>query len=319
MFKNFSPLALSVLGRQSELIELALTYHFEGIEIDMEDFAKRAELRGLDHSRRLLDSAKIKIGEFQITTRWESEDIVFGVDLDKLPRLAEIANSIGAHGAYVTAMPATDAMSYDECLEFHRKRFTDIAAVFHKQGLKFGIGLQAAPSYRVDKKTPFIFEAAPLLQLIASVDSPNAGLALDTWQWRLGGGTLDQLRELGGDRIACVRMSHPVGEIGDEPDERQQDFPGQEGDTFNLEVLKLLAEIGYDGPVTPIAHPSQFKGRTRDKIVQSAAEGLNTMWEAAGLCPVEDEDEEGVAAASVVEDEGADGAAEKSAVGEQEA
>jgi len=54
-----------------------------------------------------------------------------------------------------------------------------------------------------------------------------------------------------------------------------------------------LVEIGYDGPVTPIAHPSQFQGRTRDKIVQHAAEGLNAMWEAAGLCPDESEEEEG--------------------------
>ena len=35
MFKNFCPSALGINGRQSELIELALTYAFRGMDVDM--------------------------------------------------------------------------------------------------------------------------------------------------------------------------------------------------------------------------------------------------------------------------------------------
>ncbi len=35
MLKNFSPQSLGINGRQSELIELALTYGFTSMDIDM--------------------------------------------------------------------------------------------------------------------------------------------------------------------------------------------------------------------------------------------------------------------------------------------
>ena len=44
MFKNLNPSALGVSGHQSELIELALTYGFEGTDLNVADFATRARL-----------------------------------------------------------------------------------------------------------------------------------------------------------------------------------------------------------------------------------------------------------------------------------
>ena len=57
MYKNLCSEALGVSGRQSELIELALTYGFKGIDLDLVSFAKQVELRGLEHAGRFLESA----------------------------------------------------------------------------------------------------------------------------------------------------------------------------------------------------------------------------------------------------------------------
>ena len=41
MFKNLSPTALGITGHQSEIIELALTYGFGGVDLNVTDFATR--------------------------------------------------------------------------------------------------------------------------------------------------------------------------------------------------------------------------------------------------------------------------------------
>ena len=55
MFKNLNPSFLGVTGHQSEIIELALTYGFAGMDLDVADFATRARLRGMPYARRLID------------------------------------------------------------------------------------------------------------------------------------------------------------------------------------------------------------------------------------------------------------------------
>ena len=41
MYKNLNTEILGITGRQSEIIELALTYGFRGIEIDIADLRRR--------------------------------------------------------------------------------------------------------------------------------------------------------------------------------------------------------------------------------------------------------------------------------------
>lgn len=43
MYHNLNPAALGITGRQSELIELALTYGFGGLELDIAGIVKRRE------------------------------------------------------------------------------------------------------------------------------------------------------------------------------------------------------------------------------------------------------------------------------------
>ena len=66
MFKNLNPLAIGVSGHQSEIIELALTYGFAGMDLNMAEFASRARLKGMPYAKRLIQSAKIRIGTFPL-------------------------------------------------------------------------------------------------------------------------------------------------------------------------------------------------------------------------------------------------------------
>ena len=57
MLKNFSPAALGINGRQSELIELALTYGFTGMDVDMHEMLRRAQRTILEVAAKYLEAA----------------------------------------------------------------------------------------------------------------------------------------------------------------------------------------------------------------------------------------------------------------------
>ena len=66
MFKNLNLEVLGVSGRTSEIIELALSFGFKGVDLDLVNFQQQVQVNGLARARRLLDSAKLKIGTFRL-------------------------------------------------------------------------------------------------------------------------------------------------------------------------------------------------------------------------------------------------------------
>ena len=60
-------------------------------------------------------------------------------------------------------------------------------------------------------------------------------------------------------------------------------LPGETGVIDTAAALVALAEMGYDGPVTPAPDKSQLRGMRRDAIVKAAGEKLDAVWKRAGL------------------------------------
>ncbi|MEL6109875.1 MAG: hypothetical protein AAFU85_28020, partial [Planctomycetota bacterium] len=59
MLKNFSPKALGINGRQSELIELALTYGFRSMDIDMYEMLRRTQRTSAEDAAKFIKAAMI--------------------------------------------------------------------------------------------------------------------------------------------------------------------------------------------------------------------------------------------------------------------
>ncbi len=74
MYKNLNPEMLGITGRQSEIIELALTYGFRGIDIDMVDLVKRCSRSSFESSARFLVSSKLKVGGFEAPIDIDADD-----------------------------------------------------------------------------------------------------------------------------------------------------------------------------------------------------------------------------------------------------
>ncbi len=292
MFKNLSPSAIGVTGHQSEIIELALTFGFHSMDLDSVDFATRASLRGMPYARRLIDSAKgrmesFRMGTFELPMQWEVSDEVFNSELEKLPEYAQAAAEVGCTRCVATVPPAGDELPYHENFEFHRGRFSAICAALQPAGVTFGAGFQGAEYLRKDRAFQFIHDLDAMTLLLKMIDAPNMGLVLDVWDLVVSGGSIDSIRNLPLQQIVAVQLADfPADVAMPELDQNSRLLPGSENGQVDMAgALTILAEMGYDGPVTLKPSRRVFESRKRDVVVRQTGEALTKVWRAAGLTP----------------------------------
>lgn len=284
MFRNLSTDSLGVSGRQSEIIELALSFGFKGVDLDLLDFQEQVKVNGLPRARRLLDSAKLKIGTFRLPLVWDDTDEIYQQGLQALGESLKLAADVGATRAITSLAPANDTRPYHENFEFHRRRLTALGEVLAPHGMRLGIELLSSAAARKDRAYQFIYTLDALAMLVSMIRSTNVGIVLDPWQIRAGGGTLDDAQKIGPTRIVAVYLSDapadvPPAELTDE----QRLLPGETGTIDSAAVLTRLAEWGFDGPVTPRAHKSHVVAMRREQVVKLAGQRLDEAWKSAGL------------------------------------
>lgn len=284
MFKNLDAKALGLSATQSETIELALSFGFRGIDLDIADFAKEVKAYGLPKARRLIDSAKLKIGSFLLPIEWQRES-GFDDELKKLAELAALAASIGARRAVTVVAPGNDERPYHENFEFYGRRLTELGRALAQHGLKLGVGFDASAAARQGKSFEFIRDLEALLVLLSTVHSENVGLWLDVWQvWASGAPVEQACGKLTRGRIVYVSLSDADTRLSDPRQPEARRLPGETGAIDSAAILTKLAELGYDGPVTPVPG-GNLSALRRDQLVKLAGEKLEAAWKASGLGP----------------------------------
>jgi sugar phosphate isomerase/epimerase len=285
MFKNLCASALGLSGHQSEVIELALTFGFQGIDIDIGEFATRVKLRGVPYARRLIESAKLRLGSFALPLELDADDAVFDKKLAKLPEYAQVAADIGCMRSVTFVAPASEKLPYHENFEFHRLRVGAVAKVLEPAGVRLAVGFRAAEYLRKGQTFQFIHDLDALGLLLNMSGAPNVGLALDVWDLQVAAGSLDAIRKLPPAQIVTVDLANvPAGVAAAELQESSRLLPSAEGGLIDMpSVLLALSEIGYDGPVTVKPSRSVFRNQRREMIVKETGDSLTKPWKAAGL------------------------------------
>jgi sugar phosphate isomerase/epimerase len=286
MYKNLNPSALGISGTQNEIIELALSHGFKGLDLDLVDFQEQVQIRGLAQARRLLDSAKLKLGSFALPIAWGAEEATFGRELERLRELAELARTMGCLRSTLTVEPASDERPYHQNFEFHRKRLAEIGAMLETFGIALGVGFDATAGQRQGRAYEFIHDLDALLTLLRMVGRTNVGLSVDLLHWHLAGAGAEAIRRLSGEQIVAVAVCDLAADAtAESAGNEARRLPGETGTIDVVAVLTALSEVGYDGPVTPWPHAGVFRGRRRDDIVRQAGAALEAAWKEAGLSP----------------------------------
>jgi sugar phosphate isomerase/epimerase len=284
MLKNFSPSALGINGRQSELIELALTYGFTGMDVDMHEMLRRAQRTNVEDAAKYLEAAKIEVGGFELGTDLDADEEAFTSELGGLHPIADMAKQLGATRGYIRVPAATNRLPYHEYFDIQGTRLGQIAEVLETRGIKLGVGFSAGKELEEGKEFAFIRNVEGFLALVNSVTGSNVGLLLDTWDWVVGEGAMEELRKVPVEKLVAVRL----GTLNSEAEAAKaassdRVLPEQEGALNHVEVIKHLAEIGFEGPVSPSASNQSYKGQTRESIVQRAQEAVDGISKEAGL------------------------------------
>jgi len=278
MFKNLSPSAIGVFGRQSELVEIALTHRFKGLEIDITEVLRRAQGTNAQQAGRYLSSAAMRIGGFELPIRWAGEEKDFRADLAQAGLILEICAVLGADRCYTTLAPTCEQRPFHENFQFCVERLRQVADVLAPSNVRLALNFLAAQSDRADGGFEFIHQAEPLLLLINSVQRDNVGLLLDAWHWQVGGGDLEKLRTLRGEQVVSVRLSDiPAGTDLANITNDQRAVPGEGGAIDAASYVSALDEMGFDGPVAVASWPGLSKGQTRESIVSKASAILDSL------------------------------------------
>lgn len=295
MFKNLNPSALGLSGHQSEVIELALTYGFGGMDLNLVEFATRVKLRGMPYARRLIDSAKLRLGTFALPFGLESDDETFKRDLERLKLYAQMAAEVGCTRAVVTIAPTSEKLPYHENFELHRRRLVEVGGLLASSGVRLGVGFRATSSSPNGQALQFIHDFEALSLLVKMVGSPNVGILLSVWDLYVSGGSIENLRGLSAQQIVAVELAgapadRPLAGLGEE----SRKLPAPEGAIDLASVLALLSEKRYQGPITLMPNRKTLDTSRRDAAVRAAADGLNRLWKTAVLTA----DEKAVATAT---------------------
>ena len=287
MYKNLSTGGLGITGHQSEIIELALSFGFQGMDLDMTEFTEQVKLYGLSHARRLIDSARIRLGQFRLPIAWDEEndeDASFEADVDQFAGIVETAAEIGLQRCVTGVRPASDQRPYHENFEFHRKRLTRIAEVLQPKGIQLGLEFSAVPELRKGRAFQFIHSFDALVQLAKAVSTGNVGVVIDLWHLHVAGNKVEECQVIGASGVVGVYLSDVPKDANLETiDESARLMPGDTGVIDVNAALLALAEMEFTGPVSVRASRAALGDQGRDAVVRAVGKRLSEIWKAAGL------------------------------------
>ncbi len=280
MYKNFNCELLGISGRQSEIIELALTYGFRGLDVDMVDFFKRCQRTSFDSASRFLISSKLIIGGFRVPVDLDADEDTFTSEVAKLNPLAETAARLGSQYGYLTVPNQTDRLPYPEYFEAISQRVAKVIEVLEKEGLELALTFDPIAAGE-SKEFRFIRDVDGFVALVKACK--RAKIVFDSWAWFCGKGTAEHLEQVGLERVRAVWMADCVEGVA--PDSATDDdcvLPGSTEVIDNAGYLKRFVETGLDLPVSPRGRALE-KGGTRDAFIAAAQDGLNAVFQAAGI------------------------------------
>jgi len=280
VYKILSSSGLGVGGKQNELIELALTHGFDGVEVDMADLVGRHDTLGKQFACQFLQSAKIDMGTFKLPVAIGGTDEQFNDSITKLDTILDLAQTLNAKCCYVEIGSENENYAFQECFDKHTTRLQTIAEKFASTSIKIGLSLSASSAKPADGNFKFIQTADEMLPLVKAVGQPNVGLCLDAWEWAVGGGTVDQLTAAGIATIVTeIKLADvcPKADMADIKRSHRTSLPASEADSFSLELCKATLASGADLPFSVSTDLSTYANSPRGKVVDGISKQLDLL------------------------------------------
>lgn len=284
MFKNLSTGAIGIRANMEEGLALAKNAGFEGLDLNIGEAHQLAEEHSVDYVKNLWQEAGMQMGGWGFGVNWRGSDADYYAGLAQLPARAELAAQLGCFRSTTVVGPASNDMTFKENWDFSVKRLRAVAEILNAHGHSIGLEFIGPATSRKSARHLFAYSMDAMLGLAAAIGTGNVGLLFDTWHWYTCRSTIDDVRKLAAADVVYVHINDaPAGIDPYEQIDNIRCLPAETGVIPLTELMQILSEIGYEGPVTPEPFSKKINEMEPLDAVKSTAESLNRVWENAGL------------------------------------
>jgi sugar phosphate isomerase/epimerase len=198
-----------------------------------------------------------------------------------------VGRDLGCTRTATWCPPASDERTYEENWRWHVARFRPIAEVLDEYGCRFGIEFIGPQTLRSKRKYTFVYTLQGMMELAAAIGTGNVGLLLDAWHLYTSGGSVEDLDSIVAQDVVTVHVNDaPAGVPLAEQVDNVRCLPMETGVIDLPAFMRKLADMGYDGPVTPEPFSqriNEIAGRDPLQAAQVVAGYMDKMWQASGL------------------------------------
>jgi len=272
MFKNLSPGAVGLGGPMSEIMPLAKSVGFEGMDPPLGEPA--------DEINRLFGEHGMQMGCMGFPVEFRSDQAAFEDGMTGMEAAAKSAAAVGCTRCATWLLPFSDELTYEENFQLHADRLRPGAEILREHGIRFGLEFVAPKTMREGHPHEFIHTLDQVLDLCDAIGTGNMGVLLDAWHWYTAHGTLSDLKKLSNDLVVQVHVNDaPAGIEIDEQIDSVRDLPGATGVIDIAGFLGHLKDVGYDGPVTPEPFCQALNEMEREEAAKTIGAAMDKIWE----------------------------------------
>lgn len=251
MFANLAPGALGIKCTWIEGLNLAHDAGFAGADLNASEAKALADEHGVGAVRQLYVTRGLKMGGWPLSMNWRGPLPQFYEQLSRLPALAELAADLGCFRVTTGCPPWSDDLPRQAHWELCVSRLRLIAPILRDYGHSLAIEFIAPRNSRRHHRYGFVHTMDGMLALCCAVGTGNVGLLFDVWHWYTASSTLDDVRHLQPGDVIYVHLNDaPAGIHPHDQMDLQRCLPGETGVIPNGDILQILGDMGYDGPVT---------------------------------------------------------------------
>lgn len=284
MFKSLSLGAIGIKRELEEGLILAKKAGFQGFDIDIVEVTGLVQRQGADYVKGLFFNEGLRIGAWELPVLWNGIDEEYRKGLKKLSECAETASELGATRAVSWIPSGSNDRKFSDNFQWHVTRLKPIAGILLEHGCRLGLEFIGPQTQRVGKRYGFIYTIGGMLALCEAIGTDNVGLLLDSWHWYTSLGSIEDLRSLTAENIVHVHVNDaPRGPGFLDFIDHERAMPSATGVIDLIGFLKVLKDIGYDGPVSPEPFNQKLGKFTPKLAVSETHESLETAWKAAGI------------------------------------
>jgi sugar phosphate isomerase/epimerase len=290
MFPSLNARVLGLHLSAAETLELAAAAGFGGVDLMVRDLVAAGE--DPIEVRARGDDLGLRGGAWPLPVDWRGDRERFRHDLDRLPRFAAAAATLGLTRTGTWVLPETSpefpggrAADRRATFEGHVERLRAVARVLAEHGSRLGLEVIGVERSRTGLGRPFLHRLAdlgPLLEAIRA-EVPGVGVLIDGFHLYAAGEDCGAGLTWGIEGVVWVHVADlPAGADSDRARivDHDRGLPGENGAVDSRDMLRRLADLGYDGPVTaePLSGCRSLAALGPEARARSAAAALRSVW-----------------------------------------